>query len=486
MRTRLLLLLPPLLVSALPATAGARPGAVPAPTLVRLTSTPALYPTYSPTIHDYVVRCQAGTPVRFTTWAAAGTAPLIDGRLGHKATVTLEPGHAVTIEGRNASGSVDYHVRCLPPDFPTWTETGAGTTADWYIATPTLSLGTLRSHYIVIFDGDGVPVWWYKARRVPIDAKLLPGKTIAFASFPASTPEYQVRRLDGTFVRKIVSPDGRIDDHELQQASNGDYVFLVYQPKQGVDLTAYGGPADATVLEGEIEEVAPDGKLVWSWSTGGHVDLSESTRWLGTIMNAPVTIPAPGGGTEQAYDFFHANAISLDGNTVLLSLRQTDGVYAIDKTTGAILWKLGGTPTPQSLTVVGDPYGEMPLGGQHDVRIQPDGTVSVFDDGSFLNRAPRVARFRIDAAAHTATLVEQVTDPAVTSSVCCGSARSLANGDWVISWGGDPVFGEYRPDGTPVFKLTFDGLFSYRVVPVAPDRLTIGELRSAMDTRANR
>jgi Arylsulfotransferase (ASST) len=240
------------------------------------------------------------------------------------------------------------------------------------------------------------------------------------------------------------------------------------------------------VLEAEVEEVAPSGKLVWSWSTDGHVDLSESTRWLKTILSAPVTIPAPGGGTEQAYDFFHPNAVSLDGRTVLLSLRQTDGVYAIDKTTGDILWKLGGTETAQSLTVVGDEYDAMPLGGQHDVRVQPDGSVSVFDDATFLGRPPRMARYIIDTTARTATLYQQITDPTVTTSVCCGSARSLSNGDWLISWGGDPTVGEYRPDGTLVFRIVFDGLFSYRVAPVAPGRLSIGDLRAAMGALARR
>jgi outer membrane protein assembly factor BamB len=480
------LLLPLLVLAAIPSTAAARPVAVRSPALVRLTSTPALYPAYSPAIHDYVVRCDAGTPVRFTTWAAAGTTPFIDGKAGRTATVALGSGQAATIDGRNAAGVVDYHVRCLPSDFPTWTQTGNASTPFWYIATPTLSFTANRSHYIVIFDGNGVPVWWYKTRHVPIDAKLLPGKLIAFASYPASTPEYQVRRLDGTFVRKIVSPDGRIDDHDLQRAPNGDYVFIVYQPKEGVDLTEYGGPADATVLEAEVEEVSPNGELVWSWSTDGHVDLSESTRWLKTIIGTTVTIPAPGGGTEQAYDFFHPNAVSLDGKTVLLSLRQTDGVYAIDKTTGDILWKLGGTQTPQSLSVVGDEYGAMPLGGQHDVRVQPDGTVSVFDDATFLDRPPRMARYIIDGNARTATLYQQILDPTVTTSLCCGSARSLANGDWVISWGGDPVVGEYRPDGTLVFRITFDGVFSYRVAPVAPGRLSIGDLRAAMDALARR
>ena len=169
---------------------------------------------------------------------------------------------------------------------------------------------------------------------------------------------------------------------------------------------------------------------------------------------------------------------------MLLSLRQTDGIYAIDKATGEILWKLGGTPTAQSLTVVGDPYGADPLGGQHDVRVLPDGTITVFDDGTFLGRPPRAVHYRIDAAAHTATWLGQITDPAIGTSLCCGSARMLADGNWEVSWGGDDVVGEYEPDGTPLFTMTFDGLFSYRAEPVEESRLSAAELRAGMNAMA--
>lgn len=457
------------------------------PALVRITSTPALWPPFSASVHDYVVHCTTATRTRFTTVAAAGSAPVIDGVVQRTALLPLAAGQAVTIQARNAVGTADYHVRCLPADFPGFTLTGTPATHDWYVATPSLSLGAKRSHYIVIFDGNGVPVWWYKARRVPIDAKLLPDGDLAFASFPANSPEYQVRTLSGRFVRTVTSPDGRIDDHDLQVAANGDFVYIVYQPKHHVDLSPYGGPADATVLEAEVEEETPAGKLVWSWTTDGHVDVSATgDRWIPGLIKTPVVIPDADNQPEQTYDFFHPNAVSLDGGTVLLSIRHTDTVYAIDKATGSILWQLGGKPTPQTLTVVGDPYGQMPFGGQHDVRIQPDGTVSAFDDGTFLNRPPRMARYKIDPAAHTATLVQSISDPTVTNSICCGSARSLQNGDWVISWGGDPVFGEYKPDGTPVFRITFDGLFSYRVVPVAYSKLGAAKLRAAMDVLAKR
>jgi outer membrane protein assembly factor BamB len=460
--------------------AGTAPAAVRAPRLVNVTVTPALFPAYSPAVHDYVIRCDPADPVDISTLPGAGTTTLIDGKARRTASVKLDEDQAVTVTDRAGTKTATYNIRCLPSDFPDWTVTGTGVPGEWTMATPSLSLGTATAHYVAIFDANGVPVWWYQTTRVPIDATLLPGPTIAFASFPASSQNYEIHRLDGTRVGTIVSPDGHIDDHELQRASNGDYVYLVYDPKQHVDLTPYGGPADATVLEGKIEEISPTGKLVWSWSTDGHVDLSESTRWLPTIIGTPVILT----DGETTYDFFHANAVSLDQGTVLLSLRQTDGVYAIDKATGQILWKLGGTPTPESLTVVGDPDGDVPFGGQHDVRVLPDGTITVFDDGTFLGRPPRAVHYRIDTTAHTATWLGQITDPAIGTSLCCGSARMLANGDWEVSWGGDDVVGEYGPDGTPLFRMTFAGLFSYRAVPVSDSLLSGAQLRAGMDAMA--
>jgi hypothetical protein len=470
-------------LAVLPGAASAARTAARVPALVRLTSTPALYPAYAPSVHDYVVRCDPTTPTRFTTWAAAGTTTFVDGRPARRLTVALNPGGAVTIEGRSAAGTTTYHVRCLPHDFPTWTDTRSASTRDWYLVTPSLSLGGTTGHYVAIFDGNGVPVWWYRTAHAPIDAKLEPGPAIAFSTFPVdSHAAYELRSLDGRLVRRVVSPDGLIDDHELQRDAAGNLYYLVYQPREHVDLTSVGGPADGTVLEARIEELSPAGKLLWSWSSDGHVSLAESARWTKQILSMPVPLPAGGTG----FDFFHANAISLGTGVVLLSLRQTDALYAIDRATRRILWKLGGTPTPESLTVVGDPDGAAPLGGQHDVRLLPDGSVSAYDDATNLGRPPRAVRYAIDTTARTATLLGQVGDPAVTASICCGSARLLAGGDWVISWGNNAVVGEYRPDGSPVFKLAFDGLFSYRIVAVAPGRLSADALRAGMDAMARR
>jgi hypothetical protein len=466
-------------VAALLAASAGGAASAPIGHLVRLTASPGLFPAYAPAIHDYVIRCAGRPTVTLTSWSAAGTATVIDGKTRPTATLALRPGRAVTVDARGAGGTSSYHVRCLPDDFPTFQVSGPGAPTRLYVTTPSLSLGGMGGHYIAIFDNHGVPVWWYRDAGTPIDAKLLPGNLIAYATFNGADPAYQVRRLDGTLVTHVRSPDGEIDDHELQKTSDGNEVYLVYQPKQHVDITSLGGPADATVLEGRVEEISPSGTLIWSWSTDGRVDPSESVAWARSIVSAPINDPS---GTPQ-YDVYHANSVSISGNLVVVSMRYENAIFGIDKKTGDILWKLGGTPTPQSLVVVGDPHPSSPFSGQHDARILADGTISLFDDES-LTGQPRATLFKVDAASGTATLLRSLSDPTIATSPCCGSARLLADGDWVVSWGGDPTLGEYGADGTPLLRIRFGGLFSYRVVPVAANRLPLQALRAGMDELA--
>ena len=76
---------------------------------------------------------------------------------------------------------------------------------------------------------------------------------------------------------------------------------------------------------------------------------------------------------------------------------------------------------------------------------------------------------------------ESITDPAVFRSGCCGSARRLANGDWLISWGGPTNrIGGYKPNGQRTFSLTMHA--SYRAEPVPAGVLSAEDLRRGMNT----
>ena len=250
------------------------------------------------------------------------------------------------------------------------------------------------------------------------------------------------------------------DLHDFQLLANGDALLLTYPVRSGtIDLSPYGGPSqNATVIDAEIQEVAPDGTLVWSWNSKDHIPLSETgTRWWSVV---PVTTLSDG---RSAYDYAHINSIQQVGGTIVASFRHLDAVYAINKSSGDIIYKLGGTARPESLTVLDDPQSGLPLGGQHYARVLPDGTLTVHDNNTFLTPGPRVVRYRIDLFAKTAQLLEQVSDPDVASSFCCGSAQRLDDGSWLMSWGGTPIVTEFGPNGARHFELTFSGGISYRV-----------------------
>ena len=108
--------------------------------------------------------------------------------------------------------------------------------------------------------------------------------------------------------------------------------------------------------------------------------------------------------------------------------------------------------------------------------------MTVFDNSTNLgNKKPRAVRYRIDEQNRTATLIESISDPAVGSSHCCGSARRLAEGDWLIDWGAGNPIGGYEPDGRRTFRLAFASNYSYRAEPVPANVLSAPDLREAMD-----
>jgi hypothetical protein len=254
----------------------------------------------------------------------------------------------------------------------------------------------------------------------------------------------------------------------MQELPNGGLLLLELRPRQHVDLSAHGGSADSTVDDAVLHEIDPAGNDVWTWNSKDHISLDETGRWWpAALAHTPV-------------DQIHMNSLEVSGGSIVVSARHTDAVYSIDRATGDIQWKLGGTTTPRSLTVLGDPYSPNPLGGQHDARILTDGTLTVHDNDTGLGRPPRAARYAIDPVAHTATLIESVTDPEVSSSACCGSARRSVDGSWLMSWGGNPLVTEFAPDGSRTFSLSFGSAFSYRAFPVPDGRISAPVLRAGM------
>ena len=442
------------------------------------TSLPDLFPGFDRSVDDYVVRCD-GSSLAVSAKLALGYSVSIDGQPqatgSTDAQVALQSGQAFTLTIFHGQGRHGYFVRCLPEDFPAFSvATDGPREAQWYVVTPTLfaSPAGVSDRYVAFFDRNGVPVWWYRTDgpNVPLDAKLLPDGNVAWLYYTGGGAEE--RNLDGSLVRKLDTVGSTADHHEILLLPNGDYLMERYPQRPGVDLTECGGPASGTLLDAEIQELTPDGSLVWSWSASDHIPLSE----VGAGWRSQCT----GGG-----DAYHLNSIEPDGNGYVLSFRHLDAVYRIDRATGDIDWKLGGVPRPESLAVIGDPLSPVStFGGQHDARVLPDGTLTVFDDGSLQNRAPRSLRFSIDESAGTATVLEDVEDADTAASSCCGSTRRLPGGHWVTSWGSNNYVTEQDASGARVFTLTFTQHFAtYRASPLLPGVVSPKELRAGMDAQ---
>jgi hypothetical protein len=443
--------------------AAARAEAAPPPGQVSF-STPSLSPAFGPTIEDYVVRCQ-DAPVTVQGHAvggwqmAIGNHPFRSGDFSE--TVPLGSGRAFVVVVRHGGPPVyRYHVRCLPNAFPTYTFTSYGPVSPKYFAVTQNNL-----HYAIIFNADGVPIYWI--RNPTWNMRVLSDGTLLW--FNPQSHFFEIHRLSGSLVR-VLRPVGRLSDGHDLQFLGGDHLVGSKVAQSHVDTSAFGGSSDATVQNAELQEVSSGGQLVWDWKTQDHIALAETGRWW------PLAI-------QHDYDIIHWNAIQPVGDgSVLASFRHLDAVYKIQKSTGAIVWKLGGTSRPASLNVIGDPF-TYTFGGQHDVRLLSDGTVTVFDNRTNLGSAPRAVRFRINETAGTATLLQSISDPTVPASQCCGSARRLSNGDWLIDWGqaNKHPIGGYKPNGQRTFLLTFPTHTSYRAEPVPPGAVSAQDLRNAMN-----
>ncbi len=452
---------------------------------MQISTVPGLFPAFKSSVTDYVTRCQPSDQVQVSVLARPGVQVSVDN--GPQQTgsfergVDLSAGQEFDVTSTDAKASTTYHVRCLPSDFPTFTaEVRGARQAAFYIMTPHRYPNPegFSPQYTAFFDNNGVPVWWMKSSgtSIPEDGMLMPDGNVAWihawsavglgAEDKVGVEEHE---LDGSLVRTINTVGSEANQHDVQVMPNGNYLMGRTFPVHGVDLSACGGPSDGTLLDFELQELTPSGELVWSWLASDHISFAE--------------VPPDKPGCRNVGDAYHWNSVAVDGSSYVLSFRNLDAVYDIDAATGAINWKLGGTPTPESLAVVGDEYPRA-LCGQHDARVLPDGTLTVFDNGTGCRGAPRGVRYVIDSATRTATLIESVTNPLIRYTECCGSARMLPGGDWVMGWGSTGLVTEQTATGASAFQLRFPhGWYTYRAVPVLPGQVSIDALRAGMDAQ---
>jgi hypothetical protein len=275
--------------------------------------------------------------------------------------------------------------------------------------------------------GKPVLIWWQGTIAGTVPSNLPAGSSLS-GDFVVYNQHYQK-------IMTIRAPNGAgLDLHELLLTSQGDAYFISTKVVKA-NLTPYGGVADGEYIDPVIEEEnLRTGKVIFTWNMAKHVPLSDS------VIPAPTT-------SGQAWDVYHMNSIDLspDGSQLLVSARDTWGIYDISHKTGQILWELGGKQNQFSLPsdLVTGPFGSA-FQYQHDARFVPGG-ISLFDDGGF-GASPESGPYgpsrglilNLDLQNDTASLADApfYHDPALFAN-SQGNFQVLPNGNVLVGWGSD-------------------------------------------------
>jgi len=230
----------------------------------------------------------------------------------------------------------------------------------------------------------------------------------------------------------------RVDLHDVQLTPSGSAFVTAYSVVEA-DLSSVGGSSRGALEDAIVQEIDVDtGLVMFEWHAYGHVALADS-YW-----------PRPA-SPSTPWDYFHVNSISLDpwgdGN-FLISSRNTWAGYEIDHDDGRILWRLGGRRSSFRMAPgTGTAW-------QHDIRWQPDHTLTLFDNGDSPKVHPqtRVLHERIDWGDRTVRLISQAVHTPSLLASSQGSDQLLADGGSFVGWGDLPYVSEFSPSG----KLVFD------------------------------
>ncbi len=348
----------------------------------------------------------------------------------------------------------------IPPDFPHITASVFGTPTPGRLFLSSIDFFRPAGSYLMILENDGTPFFLRKLPGLGLDFKLQPGGRLTYFDnsarcFYALNPLYAV-------VDSFRCGNGYVTDgHDLILLPNGHALLMSYDP-EFVELDpAKTGLGFGIAIGLIIQELDQARNVVFQWRSWDHFQISDM---VGRNFS--------GGGI----DYVHGNSLDVDpdGN-IILSCRSMDEVTKISRTTGEILWRLGGKNN--QFTFTNDPIA---FSHQHAVRWLPNGHLVLFDNGNAVHPSfSRAVEYALDETQKTATLVWQYRLSPDVFAPAFGYVQRFPNGNTLIAWGATtPTLTEVAPDGSIVSQLTFDtGVDTYRAFrfewpPVEPALVT--------------
>ena len=300
--------------------------------------------------------------------------------------------------------------------------------------------------HLIIANNNGTTFYTREVVQNTPDFKKSPRGTLTY--FSLQRQKFYEEDINYNKIDSFYCGNGYVtDNHDLQILPNGHAYVMSYDP-QIVDMSQIvpNGVPNATVIGLVIQEIDENKNVVFQWRSWDHYNILDATH---TLMNA------------STIDYVHGNAIEpdTDGN-LMISARHLSEITKIDRSTGAMIWRLGGVNNQFSF-----PNDTIDISYQHDIRRIANGNITMYDNGNF--HTPNFSRsveYQLDEVNKIATLVWEYRNTPDIYGGSRGSSQRLSNGNTFICWGStNPNFTEVTPDGTVVLEMSLpSGIYSYR------------------------
>ncbi|HTY96989.1 MAG TPA: arylsulfotransferase family protein [Solirubrobacteraceae bacterium] len=215
------------------------------------------------------------------------------------------------------------------------------------------------------------------------------------------------------------------DIHEFYVTPEGQAYIVAVEPVCQPECNEEHVP----LLDDEIQEIdIKTGLVMWSWNALGHVPVEN-------------TEAVPSGGV---FDPYHLNSVqAISEHRVVISMRDTSGVYEVDQNTGKVLWEI--SPSHNTFKLKRGVLFHF----QHDARLYGKHleTLSLFDDeaGPPLYGPSKGLILRIKGK--TVKLVHAYESPRRTLAVAEGGMQVLPGGEALVSFGATQYISEFSKNG---------------------------------------
>ncbi|MCQ2603663.1 MAG: aryl-sulfate sulfotransferase [Spirochaetia bacterium] len=245
------------------------------------------------------------------------------------------------------------------------------------------------------------------------------------------------------------------ENHDYEVLGDDHFILTAAVPITLTNIPGYEG-IEVNIFDNVIQE-QKDGKVIWEYSSAlNSPELFASTLYFSANSADSIDYSAPPRNGSSHMDYAHINAVTFaDDGDFYISFRNI-GLIRLDHDTKKVEWLMSRNHND----FTGIEKGDIGL-FQHDLRVNDDGSITIFDNSGCGTNNTRICRYWLDEQNRKVT-DKKFYISEVKKSPFMGSAMLLDEDSqtFLIAYGGnisDPAFEEYSfRDRKQTMRFVFD------------------------------